>query len=192
MGNKGLIFEETFRNLREKPKIWRLLIISLALIIITSLPMLFTNNDLPDDEKYFAIVALIILLSISIPITMAFIFAITLAVARIMNSTVSKRAIFAGNLLTSIITSIPKMIGLIILAIMGLDIEEISLTSLNVFSPGNPWLSLIDLQFVLGFYVVFIFFYATCKFTKKSAMAWSAAATVMSMLSIFFGHLATF
>lgn len=90
-----------------------------------------------------------------------------------MNTSTSVKSIFSATLSYILITSIVGLIVNLIQLCFGLSINDYSLTSLNIFDKGNPWLGAIDLQTIFSVYVFGIMLYATNNFSKKATLIWS-------------------
>lgn len=78
--------------------------------------------------------------------TLLFSWLIVLAIARIFKSDVRKRSIFAGTLFALLISSSIALVVILIQIIVGLDLIQYKITSLNIFDKGNKILGAFDLQ----------------------------------------------
>lgn len=193
MEESNLLFAKHFASLRNKPKWGLKLILAIVVAVLTAVISTFTmdyskisqGTDMSgaQSQQLESMTKIIGLIggSIGAVIMIGVMFLIFLVIAKIMKSDVSAKSIFSATLSYTLITTIVALVVILIQWIAGLSINDYSLTSLNIFDKGNPWLGVFDLQIVLGAYVFGIMLYATNHFSKKAAWIWAIAYLVISV-----------
>lgn len=169
-----------FTELRDKPK-WALKLILAVLIFALSKIIGFYNTDMNQIYKHIDLSAeqisqmgtklekLTIIGAPLMAIIQIFLtFIIILVLSKIMKSDVTSKVIFSETLSYSIIIGSITLIVTLIQFIFGLSPLDYRITSLNIFSKGNSFLELFDLQIILGAYVFGIMLFSTNHFSKKN------------------------
>ena len=181
----NLLFVNHFRQLRYNPKIIMKLILSIVISILMVIVSTFAtdfskiyketgiSSSQPEQMERIGKIISMIGGSISAIVMMGVIFTVFLLISKIMNTSTSVKSIFSATLSYILITSIVGLIVNLIQLCFGLSINDYSLTSLNIFDKGNPWLGAIDLQTIFSVYVFGIMLYATNNFSKKATLIWS-------------------
>lgn len=195
MENSNLLLGDSFSKFRERPK-WILNLIIWIVVVIGSLWLTFAFSDWTELMKqtnpnmnqaqveqarsFMGPVTVIGgLFSQLFYLLVAFL--IVWAIARIFKSNVKKKSIFAGTLFALLISSLVALIVLVIQVIVGLDIVKISITSLNIFDPGNKVLSVFNLQTLLSGYLLSVLLYKTCKLSGKVSIIFCVALVIISI-----------
>ena len=178
----NLLFVNHFRQLRYNPKIIMKLILSIVISILMVIVSTFAtdfskiyketgiSSSQPEQMERIGKIISMIGGSISAIVMMGVIFTVFLLISKIMNTSTSVKSIFSATLSYILITSIVGLIVNLIQLCFGLSINDYSLTSLNIFDKGNPWLGAIDLQTIFSVYVFGIMLYATNNFSKKATL----------------------
>ncbi|MDN4125449.1 hypothetical protein L4932_13550 [Staphylococcus aureus] len=169
-----------FTELRDKPK-WALKFILGVLIFALSKIIGFYNTDMNQIYKHIDLSAeqmsqmntrlekLTIIGAPLMAIIQIFLtFIIILILSKIMKSDVTSKVIFSAILSYSIIIGSVTLIVTLIQFMFGLSPLDYRITSLNIFSKGNSFLELFDLQIIFGAYVFGIMLFATNHFSKKN------------------------
>jgi hypothetical protein len=193
MEESNLLFAKHFASLRTKPKWGLKLVLAIVVAVLTAVISTFTmdyskisqGTDMSgaQSQQLESMTKIIGLIggSIGAVIMIGVMFLIFLVIAKIMKSDASAKSIFSATLSYTLITTIVALVVILIQWIAGLSINDYSLTSLNIFDKGNPWLGVFDLQTVLGAYVFGIMLYATNHFSKKASWIWAIAYLVISV-----------
>ncbi|MHA4769777.1 YIP1 family protein [Staphylococcus capitis] len=193
----NLLFGNHFRQLRYNPKIIVKLIlsivISMLMVIVSTFATDFSkiyketgiSSSQPEQMERIGKIISMIGGSISAIVMMGVIFTVFLLISKIMNTSTSVKSIFSATLSYILITSIVGLIVNLIQLCFGLSINDYSLTSLNIFDKGNPWLGAIDLQTIFSVYVFGIMLYATNNFSKKATLIWSIVYLIIMICFSF-------
>ncbi|MBF0770508.1 MULTISPECIES: YIP1 family protein [Staphylococcus] len=193
----NLLFANHFRQVRYNPKIIMKLILSIVISILMVIVSTFatdfskiykeTGISSSQSEQMERIGKIISMIggSISAIVMMGVIFTVFLLISKIMNTSTSVKSIFSATLSYILITSIVGLIVNLIQLCFGLSINDYSLTSLNIFDKGNPWLGAIDLQTIFSVYVFGVMLYATNNFSKKATLIWSIVYLVIMICFSF-------
>lgn len=191
MESSNLPLATHFASLREKPTWGLKLIIAIVIVVLVALiagltmdyNQMYEGTGLSEQEieqsKPIAQISGIVLGAIGSILSIGVTFVIFLLIAKIMKSDASAKSIFSATLSYTIITSVIGLIVLVIQSIAGLSIVDYSITSLNIFDKGNKILGSFNLQTFIGAYVFGILLFATCRFSKKSAIIWSIVYLVV-------------
>ncbi|WP_436860849.1 YIP1 family protein [Staphylococcus caeli] len=191
MESSNLPLASHFASLREKPTWGLKLVITIIIVILAAIiaglnvdyNQMYEGTGLSEQEieqsKSIAQIGGIVGGAIGAILSIGVTFVIFLLIAKIMKSDASAKSIFSATLSYLIITSVIGLIVLVIQWIAGLSINDYSITSLNIFDKGNKILSAFNLQTFIGAYVFGILLFATCRFSKKSAIIWSIAYLVV-------------
>ncbi|WP_412518341.1 YIP1 family protein [Staphylococcus simulans] len=205
MENSNLLLGNTFSKFRERPK-WILNLIIWIVVVIGSLWLTFTFSDWtevlkqtnPDvnqaqveQAKSFMGPITIIAGFFTQMFYLLAAFLIVWAIARIFKSDVKKKSIFAGTLFALLISSIVALIVLAIQVIVGLDIVNVSITSLNIFDQGNKILGVFNLQTLLSGYLFGLLLYKTCKLSGRVSIIFGILLVIITMGSGLIGAFAT-
>lgn len=203
MKERNLVLGTTFRHFIEKPK-WVLHLILWIIIVLATvwLSSTFTdwtevlkqsNPDLSTTqiEQSKALMGPVMIIGgiFGQLFYLLVAYLIVWAIARIFKSDVRKRSIFAGTLFALLISSLVAFIVLAIQAIVGLDIVQYSITSLNIFDKGNKILGAFNLQTLLSGYLLFLLLNKTCKLSTKVALIFSIILVIVSIGSGIIGGL---
>lgn len=195
MEHSKLLLGSNFQKYREHPKwiiniiIW--IVIALATLWITSVATDWAQV-LKDSNQEMNQAQLEQFKSFMIPITiisgivgqlfyLLFAYLIVWGIARIFKSDVRKRSIFAGTLFAFLISSLVAFVVVGIQAIVGLDVAQISITSLNIFDSGNKVLGVFNLQTLLSGYLFSLLLYKTCKLSGKVSIIFGVILVVLSV-----------
>lgn len=196
MENSNLLLGDAFSKFRERPK-WALNLIIWIVVVIGSLWLTFAFSDWTEIMKQtnpnMSQVQIEQARSFMGPVTvigglfsqlfyLLIAFLIVWAIARIFKSDVKKKSIFAGTLFALLISSLVALIVLAIQVIVGLDIVKISITSLNIFDPGNKVLGVFNLQTLLSGYLFSLLLYKTCKLSGKVSIIFGIALVIISIV----------
>ncbi|EHR82081.1 MAG: YIP1 family protein [Staphylococcus warneri] len=193
----NLLFVNHFRQLRYNPKIIMKLILSIVISILMVIVSTFAtdfskiyketgiSSSQPEQMERIGKIISMIGGSISAIVMMGVIFTVFLLISKIMNTSTSVKSIFSATLSYILITSIVGLIVNLIQLCFGLSINDYSLTSLNIFDKGNPWLGAIDLQTIFSVYVFGIMLYATNNFSKKATLIWSIVYLIIMICFSF-------
>ena len=193
----NLLFVNHFRQLRYNPKIIMILILSIVISILMVIVSTFAtdfskiyketgiSSSQPEQMERIGKIISMIGGSISAIVMMGVIFTVFLLISKIMNTSTSVKSIFSATLSYILITSIVGLIVNLIQLCFGLSINDYSLTSLNIFDKGNPWLGAIDLQTIFSVYVFGIMLYATNNFSKKATLIWSIVYLIIMICFSF-------
>lgn len=191
MESSNLPLAQHFSSLREKPTWGLKLIIAIVILalsamigaLITDYKQTYEDAGMSgqqlDQMLEYAKIIGVVGGAISSIITIGVTFVIILIISKIMKSDASAKSIFSATLSYMIITGTIALIVALIQWIAGLSITDYSITSLNIFDKGNPILQVFDLQTLISAYVLGILFFATSRFSKKSAIIWSIAYLVV-------------
>lgn len=114
--------------------------------------------------------------------TLLFSWLIVLAIARIFKSDVRKRSIFAGTLFALLISSSIALVVILIQIIVGLDLIQYKITSLNIFDKGNKILGAFDLQTFISRYLFTLLLYKTCRLSGKVSIIFGVVFVVLSIV----------
>lgn len=90
-----------------------------------------------------------------------------------------------------LISSIVALIVLAIQVIVGLDIVNVSITSLNIFDQGNKILGVFNLQTLLSGYLFGLLLYKTCKLSGRVSIIFGIFLVIITMGSGLIGAFAT-
>ncbi|RIN74184.1 YIP1 family protein [Staphylococcus simulans] len=196
MENSNLLLGDAFSKFRERPK-WALNLIIWIVVVIGSLWLTFAFSDWTEIMKQtnpnMSQAQIEQARSFMGPVTvigglfsqlfyLLIAFLIVWAIARIFKSDVKKKSIFAGTLFALLISSLVALIVLAIQVIVGLDIVKISITSLNIFDPGNKVLGVFNLQTLLSGYLFSLLLYKTCKLSGKVSIIFGIALVIISIV----------
>ena len=193
----NLLFVNHFRQLRYNPKIIMKLILSIVISILMVIVSTFAtdfskiyketgiSSSQPEQMERIGKIISMIGGSISAIVMMGVIFTVFLLISKVMNTSTSVKSIFSATLSYILITSIVGLIVNLIQLCFGLSINDYSLTSLNIFDKGNPWLGAIDLQTIFSVYVFGIMLYATNNFSKKATLIWSIVYLIIMICFSF-------
>ena len=193
----NLLFVNHFRQLRYNPKIIMKLILSIVISILMVIVSTFAtdfskiyketgiSSSQPEQMERIGKIISMIGGSISAIVMMGVIFTVFLLISKIMNTSTSVKSIFSATLSYILITSIVGLIVNLIQLCFGLSINDYSLSSLNIFDKGNPWLGAIDLQTIFSVYVFGIMLYATNNFSKKATLIWSIVYLIIMICFSF-------
>ena len=193
----NLLFVNHFRQLRYNPKIIMKLILSIVISILMVIVSTFAtdfskiyketgiSSSQPEQMERIGKIISMIGGSISAIVMMGVIFTVFLLISKIMNTSTSVKSIFSATLSYILITSIVGLIVNLIQLCFGLSINDYSLTSLNIFDKGYPWLGAIDLQTIFSVYVFGIMLYATNNFSKKATLIWSIVYLIIMICFSF-------
>lgn len=196
MENSKLLLGDAFSKFRERPK-WALNLIIWIVVVIGSLWLTFAFSDWTEIMKQtnpnMSQAQIEQARSFMGPVTvigglfsqlfyLLIAFLIVWAIARIFKSDVKKKSIFAGTLFALLISSLVALIVLAIQVIVGLDIVKISITSLNIFDPGNKVLGVFNLQTLLSGYLFSLLLYKTCKLSGKVSIIFGIALVIISIV----------
>lgn len=193
----NLLFVNHFRQLRYNPKIIMKLILSIVISILMVIVSTFAtdfskiyketgiSSSQPEQMERIGKIISMIGGSISAIVMMGVIFTVFLLISKIMNTSTSVKSIFSATLSYILITSIVGLIVNLIQLCFRLSINDYSLTSLNIFDKGNPWLGAIDLQTIFSVYVFGIMLYATNNFSKKATLIWSIVYLIIMICFSF-------
>ena len=193
----NLLFVNHFRQLRYNPKIIMKLILSIVISILMVIVSTFAtdfskiyketgiSSSQPEQMERIGKIISMIGGSISAIVMMGVIFTVFLLISKIMNTSTSVKSIFSATLSYILITSIVGLIVNLIQLCFGLSINDYSLTSLNIFDKGNPWLGAIDFQTIFSVYVFGIMLYATNNFSKKATLIWSIVYLIIMICFSF-------
>lgn len=195
MENSNLLLGDAFSKFRTRPK-WALNLIIWIVIVIGSLWLTFafgnweetmkksnpniTQQQIEQAQSFMGPVTIIGGLFTQL-FYLLISFLIVWAIARIFKSDVKKKSIFAGTLFALLISSLVALIVLAIQAMVGLDIVNVSITSLNVFNPDNKVLGVFNLQTLLSGYLFSLLLYKTCKLSGKVSIIFGVALVVISI-----------
>ena len=119
--------------------------------------------------------------------TLLFSWLIVLAIARIFKSQVRKRSIFAGTLFALLVSSCIALVVTLIQVIVGLDLVQYSITSLNIFDKGNKVLGAFNLQTLISGYLFTLLLYKTCRLSGKVSIIFGVVFVVLSIGSALIG-----
>ncbi|WP_341775166.1 hypothetical protein [Staphylococcus hyicus] len=108
-------------------------------------------------------------------------FIIILIVAKIARSDASAKSIWSSTLLMLVILTVVTVITMLIQWMFGLQLPDINIASLNIFSPGQPQLGAINLQNILTSWLLGVVLYSTCHLAKK----WSIILAVIHFVIVF-------
>ncbi|SCS82719.1 YIP1 family protein [Staphylococcus caeli] len=191
MESSNLPLASHFASLREKPT-WGLKLLNAIIIVVLSSIIVGLSTDYKkvyedaglsgqqlEQSLEFAKILGIIGGAVGAIITIGITFVVILVISKIMKSDASTKSIFSATLSYTIITSVIALIVFLIQWIAGLSVTDYSITSLNIFDKGNKILGAFNLQTFIGAYVFGILLFATCRFSKKSAIIWSIAYLVV-------------
>lgn len=196
MEKSKLLLGDAFSKFRERPK-WALNLIIWIVVVIGSLWLTFAFSDWTEIMKQtnpnMSQTQIEQARSFMGPVTvigglfsqlfyLLIAFLIVWAIARIFKSDVKKKSIFAGTLFALLISSLVALIVLVIQVIVGLDIVKISITSLNIFDPGNKVLGVFNLQTLLSGYLFSLLLYKTCKLSGKVSIIFGIALVIISIV----------
>ncbi|WP_436855533.1 YIP1 family protein [Staphylococcus caeli] len=191
MESSNLPLASHFASLREKPTWGLKLLIAIVIVVLVAViagltmdyNQMYEGTGLSEQEieqsKPIAQISGIVFGAIGSILSIGVTFVIFLLIAKIMKSDASAKSIFSATLSYLIITSVIGLIVLVIQWIAGLSINDYTITSLNIFDKGNKILGAFNLQTFIGAYVFGILLFATCRFSKKSAIIWSIAYLVV-------------
>lgn len=191
MESSNLPLASHFASIREKPTWGLKLVIAIVIVVLASIigvlamdfNQMYEGTGLNEQEieqsKAIAQIGGTVVAAIGAILSIGITFVIFLLIAKIMKSDASAKSIFSATLSYLIITGTIGLIVLVIQWIAGLSVTDYSLTSLNIFDKGNQMLGAFDLQTFIGAYIFGILLFATCRFSKKSAIIWSIAYLVV-------------
>lgn len=175
MNKSKLLFASYFYEARNNPK-WKLklllvilTIVSVSIISILSLDFnsMYKDLDISGDQlemvKKIGMIGGVVGGTISSIINIAFIFIIILVVSKIMKADIKGINIFSATLSFVLLTSIIKLVVLVIQLISGISVNDYSITSLNIFDKGNEFLGAFDLQSLIAAYLFSLVFYLTSR-----------------------------
>ncbi|EHT8096577.1 hypothetical protein LNA61_002018 [Staphylococcus pseudintermedius] len=179
MDNSKLLFSDHFYQLRRNPR-WKLKLLLAFLTILTVSGVSVFGVDFNDvyknaginEEQLEMVKKLGIVLGITggtvtSIINIIFIFVIVLIISKIMKADIRGVSIFSATLSFVLLTLIIKLIVLVIQLIVGVPINEYSITSLNIFDKGNELLSILDIQNIFASYLFGLIFYKTSGLSGK-------------------------
>lgn len=193
MNNSNLLHIDAFEKKRHHSKLLLnlLLFIVLSIILgiitpfITDLAAPFKEQGLPKEQIDNMMSFMPILTSIGVPfgnlLSWIIYFVIVLIIAKITKSDVSVKSIWASTLLMFVILSVITIIAMLIQWMFGLQLPDIDITSLNIFSPGQHQLGAINLQNILTSWLLGVIFHSTCHLDKK----WSAFLATIHFIVVF-------
>lgn len=198
MDQSNLILGSTFSKFREQPKwvlnliIW-LIVVSASIWLTVSFSdftsQLTNNNPNADMKKADAIMGPVSAITsiLGSLFTLLFSWLIVLAIARIFKSQVRKRSIFAGTLFALLVSSCIALVVTLIQVIVGLDLVQYSITSLNIFDKGNKVLGAFNLQTLISGYLFTLLLYKTCRLSGKVSIIFGVVFVVLSIGSALIG-----
>lgn len=193
MEHSNLILGSTFSKFREQPK-WVLNLIIWIIIVVASVWLSFSfsniteqitqKNPNADMDQVKAILGPVQIISgiVGTLFTLLFSWLIVLAIARIFKSDVRKRSIFAGTLFALLISSSIALVVILIQIIVGLDLIQYKITSLNIFDKGNKILGAFDLQTFISGYLFTLLLYKTCRLSGKVSIIFGVVFVVLSIV----------
>lgn len=198
MDQSNLILGSTFSKFREQPKwvlnliIW-LIVVSASIWLTVSFSdftsQLTNNNPNADMKKADAIMGPVSAITsiLGSLFTLLFSWLIVLAIARIFKSQVRKRSIFAGTVFALLVSSCIALVVTLIQVIVGLDLVQYSITSLNIFDKGNKVLGAFNLQTLISGYLFTLLLYKTCRLSGKVSIIFGVVFVVLSIGSALIG-----
>ncbi|MEL0539302.1 YIP1 family protein [Staphylococcus debuckii] len=198
MDQSNLILGSTFSKFREQPKwvlnliIW-LIVVSVSIWLTVSFSdftgQLTNNNPGADMKKADAIMGPVSAITsiLGSLFTLLFSWLIVLAIARIFKSQVRKRSIFAGTVFALLVSSCIALVVTLIQVIVGLDLVQYSITSLNIFDKGNKVLGAFNLQTLISGYLFTLLLYKTCRLSGKVSIIFGVVFVVLSIGSALIG-----
>ncbi|GEP84829.1 Yip1 domain [Staphylococcus piscifermentans] len=198
MDQSNLILGSTFSKFREQPK-WALNLIIWLIVISASIWLTFSFSDVTgqltqanpdaDMDKAKAIMGPVSIITsiFGSLFTLLFSWLIVLAIARIFKSQVRKRSIFAGTLFALLVSSCIALVVTLIQVIVGLDLVQYSITSLNIFDKGNKVLGAFNLQTLISGYLFTLLLYKTCRLSGKVSIIFGVVFVVLSIGSALIG-----
>ncbi|EKU50053.1 YIP1 family protein [Staphylococcus massiliensis] len=114
---------------------------------------------------------------------------IFLIIASIVRSQAKKRSLFAATLLFLVISTAFSLIINLIQLIFGLDPQDVNISSLNIFDPGNNILKALSLQTLLQSYLFGLVIYKVIGMSGKAATIFGLVFFVISVLLGMLGGL---
>lgn len=198
MDQSNLILGSTFSKFREQPK-WALNLIIWLIVISASIWLTFSFSDVTgqltqanpdaDMDKAKAIMGPVSIITsiFGSLFTLLFSWLIVLAIARIFKSQVRKRSIFAGTVFALLVSSCIALVVTLIQVIVGLDLVQYSITSLNIFDKGNKVLGAFNLQTLISGYLFTLLLYKTCRLSGKVSIIFGVVFVVLSIGSALIG-----
>ncbi|MCO4342143.1 YIP1 family protein [Staphylococcus agnetis] len=193
MNHSNLLHIYVFEKKRQHPKLIRnfLLFIILSIILgiitpfITDLSAPLKEQGVPQDQIDAMMTFIYIFTVISVSIGNLFnwliYFVIVLIIAKFAKSDVSVKSIWASTLLMLIILSVIAIVTILIQWIFGLQLPDINIASLNIFSPGQPQLGAINIQNILTSWLFSVILHSTCHLSKN----WSIVLAVIHFIIFF-------
>ena len=193
MNHSNLLHIDAFEKQYHQPKLLRNLVLLIVLSIIagiitpfiTDLAAPFKEQGLSQEQIDNMMTFMPIITGVSVPIGYLFnwliYFVIILIIAKIAKSDVSVKSIWASTLLMFVIVSVVAIVTMLIQWIFGLQLPDINIASLNIFSPGQPQLGAINLQNILTSWLFGVILHSTCHLAKK----WAAVFAVIHFLFLF-------
>ncbi|MCO4356092.1 hypothetical protein BU586_10360 [Staphylococcus agnetis] len=193
MNHSNLLHINAFEKLRSQPKLLQnfLLLIALSITlgvitpIITDLVAPLKEQGISQSQIDGMMSFMTILTGASIPFVYLFrwilYFVIVLTIAKIAKSDVSVKSIWASTLLMLVILAVISVVIMLIQWMFGLQLPDINIASLNIFSPGQPQLGAINIQNILTAWLFGVILHSTCHLSKK----WSAVLAVVHFIIVF-------
>ncbi|MCO4327830.1 YIP1 family protein [Staphylococcus agnetis] len=193
MNNSNLLHIDAFEKKRHQPKLLRNLLLFIALSIIagiitpfiTDLSAPLKEQGIPQDQIDAMMTFIYIFTVISVSFGNLFnwliYFVIVLIIAKIAKSSVSVKSIWASTLLMLAILAVISVVVMLIQWMFGLQLPDINIASLNIFSPGQPQLGAINIQNILTAWLFGVILHSTCHLSKK----WSAVLAVVHFIIVF-------
>lgn len=193
MNNSNLLHINAFEKKRQHPKLLRNLLLFIVLSIIsgiitpfvTDLAAPFKEQGLPQEHIDGMMSFMPILIGIGVLFGNLFnwviYFVIVLIIAKIAKSDVSVKSIWASTLLMLIMLSVIAIVTMLIQWMFGLQLPDINIASLNIFSPGQPQLGAINIQSILTAWLFGVILNSTCHLSKK----WSAILAIIHFIVVF-------
>ncbi|MGX0825706.1 Yip1-like protein [Staphylococcus epidermidis] len=195
MANSNVPFSNHFEKLKENPN----LSIKVIIVMIISYFSSVLQQIITDQKEWFRYkgvdddlinkqndVSNIWLQSLSsilfILLTVTIVFIILLVISKIMKSQVKSKSLFSASLSYYIITLIFSLIVNGIQALFNLHVPMYQLDSLNIFQPGNLYLTPISIRNILNSFIFGLIFYYTSGFSKKSAFIWSIIIFIVMVI----------
>lgn len=170
---------ESFEQDRLHPKVALKIVLVIVVTLITALINLIATDwvqfmvdqgvsetqaqQMAEFNKYFGPIGAFINVWIIIGLMMLIVFVI----GKIFKTDARAKSIFAAILRYSIITGIIELIIVLIQWIVGIDVNQIILDSLNIFDPGNTKLGMIRLSTLISAWLFSVMLHSTLHLSKK-------------------------
>ncbi|UXR71517.1 YIP1 family protein [Staphylococcus sp. IVB6240] len=186
---------ESFTKERFEPKVGLKLVIFLIVIALSTVVSAFAVDfsaliseqgsvqgadaeQMAAFSKYGALIGSVI----GALFALGFMFLVLFIIDKIFKSETRPKSIFASVLLRAIVIQLIQLVAATIQWIVGLDLMQYSITSLNVFDPGNQALGAISLKTLVSAWLLGVVLHSTMHINKR----WSWIITIIYLV-LFMG-----